>query len=105
VEAALLHSPDVENCAVCAVPDEIRGDEVFAFVIPKGAARDAEKIFRHCAEHLTYFKTPGYIAFVNELPLTASQKVSRGDLKKMAAEYVANNDCFDLRNLKKRKKR
>jgi acyl-coenzyme A synthetase/AMP-(fatty) acid ligase len=103
VEAALLQSPEVENCAVCAVADEIRGDEVFAFVIPKDTAPDAERIFRHCAEHLTYFKTPGYIAFVDSLPLTASQKVSRGDLKKMAAESVANKACFDLRNLKKRK--
>jgi acyl-coenzyme A synthetase/AMP-(fatty) acid ligase len=103
VEAALLQSPDVNNCAVCAVADEIRGDEVFAFVIPKGSAADAGEIFQHCVEHLTYFKTPGYIAFVDTLPLTASQKVSRGEVKKMAAERVANNDCVDLRKLKKRK--
>ncbi len=103
VEAALLRSPEVRNCAVCAVPDEIRGDEVFAFVIPSTIDPDAGEIFRHCADHLTYFKTPGYIAFVNELPLTPSQKLSRGDIKKMAAECVLNNDCFDLRKLKKRK--
>ena len=103
VEAALLQSPDVNNCAVCAVPDEIRGDEVFAFVVPHGETADAGQIFRHCAEHLTYFKTPGYIAMVDALPLTASQKVSRGELKMMAAERVANNDCIDLRKLKKRK--
>ena len=102
VEAVLLQSPDVNNCAVCAVPDEIRGDEVFAFVIPNGGAPDAEEIFQHCVEHLTYFKTPGYIAFVEALPLTASQKVSRGEVKQMAAERVANNDCIDLRKLKKR---
>ena len=102
VEAALLQSTDVDNCAVCAVPDEIRGDEVFAFVVPTGGAADASEIFRHCADHLTYFKTPGYIAFVDALPLTASQKVSRGEVKKMAAERVANGDCIDLRKLKKR---
>jgi acyl-coenzyme A synthetase/AMP-(fatty) acid ligase len=102
VEAALLRSPDVDNCAVCAVPDDIRGDEVFAFVMPAQEHADAEKIFRHCAEHLTYFKTPGYIAFVDKLPLTASQKVSRGEVKKMAAARVADNACTDLRSLKKR---
>ena len=102
VEAALLQSPDVNNCAVCAVADEIRGDEVFAFVIPTGSDPDAAEIFRHSAEHLTYFKTPGYIAFVDALPLTASQKVSRGELKKMAAARVADDDCTDLRKLKKR---
>jgi len=102
VEAALLHSPDVDNCAVCAVPDEIRGDEVFAFVIPHGGTPDAMEVFRHCAAHLTYFKTPGYIAFVETLPLTASQKVSRGEIKTMAVERVATNDCIDLRKYKKR---
>lgn len=105
VEAALLQSPHVNNCAVCAVPDDIRGDEVFAFVIPHGAAPEAAEIFQHCVEHLTYFKTPGYIAFVDTLPLTASQKVSRGEVKKMAAERLANHDCIDLRKLKKRKAR
>ncbi len=103
VEAALLQSPDVDNCAVCAVPDDIRGDEVFAFVIAKAARPDAERIFRHCAEHLTYFKTPGYIAFVDTLPLTASQKVSRGELKKLAVQRVNDEDCVDLRQLKRRK--
>lgn len=103
VEAALLQSPDVHNCAVCAVPDEIRGDEVFAFVVPAGDDADAERIFRHCAEHLTYFKTPGYIAFVDALPLTASQKVSRGEVKKLAVVRVANGGCTDLRELKRRK--
>ncbi len=88
---------------VCAVPDEIRGDEVFAFVVPNDGTPDGEQIFQHCVEHLTYFKTPGYIAFVDSLPLTASQKVSRGEVKQMAAERVANNDCIDLRTLKKRK--
>jgi acyl-coenzyme A synthetase/AMP-(fatty) acid ligase len=102
VEAALLQSPDVINCAVCAVPDEIRGDEVFALIVPNDGSADAHEIFRHCAGHLTYFKTPGYIAFVESLPLTASQKVSRGEVKQLAAERVANNDCVDLRTLKKR---
>lgn len=103
VEAALLQSPDVGNCAVCAVADEIRGEEVFAFVLPKADGADAKKIFRQCSEHLTYFKTPGYIAFVDALPLTASHKVSRGELKRMAAERVAGLDCVDLRSMKKRK--
>jgi acyl-coenzyme A synthetase/AMP-(fatty) acid ligase len=54
--------------------------------------------------HLTYFKVPGYIAFVTELPLTASQKVSRGEIKQMARERLAANDCVDLREFKKRKR-
>lgn len=103
VEAVLLQSSDVIGCAVCAVPDEIRGDEVFAFIINEKGA-DARKIFDHCMKHLTYFKVPGYIAFVPELPLTASQKVSRGEIKQMARDRIAKKECADLREFKKRKR-
>ena len=85
------------------MPDEIRGDEVFAFIVAAGRDPDAGEIFQHCAAHLTYFKTPGYIAFVDELPLTASQKLSRGEIKSMARERVANGNCVDLRQHKRRK--
>ena len=101
VEGVLLQHSGVHSCAVCAVPDEIRGDEVFAFVVPSGNA-DARGIFEHCMAHLTYFKAPGYIAFVPELPLTPSQKVSRGEVKKLAHRAVADGNCEDLRQYKKR---
>ena len=103
VEATLLRHADVQGTAVCAVPDEIRGDEVFAFVIPGGEA-DARVLFDHCMAHLTYFKVPGYIAFVSELPLTASQKVSRGEIKQLARSALADGDVCDLRVFKKRPK-
>jgi acyl-coenzyme A synthetase/AMP-(fatty) acid ligase len=107
VEATLLQHAAVVGCAVCAVPDEIRGDEVFAFVILDGAKKeaDAREIFDHCMAHLTYFKVPGYIAFVPSLPLTASQKVSRGEIRKMARDTLAANKCVDLRDLKRRTKK
>jgi acyl-coenzyme A synthetase/AMP-(fatty) acid ligase len=101
VEGVLLRHPAVESCAVCAVPDEIRGDEVFAFVVADGTV-DARDIFEYCLAHLTYFKVPGYIAFVPELPLTASQKVSRGEVKVLARTAVADAACEDLRQHKKR---
>ncbi len=103
VEAVLLRHPDVDGCAVCAVPDEIRGDEVFAFVINNKDVA-AKNIFDHCMAHLTYFKVPGYIAFVPELPLTASQKVSRGNIREMARANLADGHCVDLREFKKRTK-
>ena len=103
VEAVLLQHPDVQGCAVCAVPDEIRGDEVFAFVISAGTAQ-AREIFDHCMAQLTYFKVPGYIAFVEQLPLTASQKVSRGEVRQLARDALARGECTDLRHFKRRKR-
>ena len=108
VEAALLQHEEVANCGVCAVPDEIRGDEVLSFIVTAGNVSGddemAKKLFDHCLQHLTYFKVPGYVAFIDELPLTASQKVSRGELKTLALQYVDEGNCTDLRHLKKRQK-
>jgi acyl-coenzyme A synthetase/AMP-(fatty) acid ligase/acetyl-CoA acetyltransferase len=107
VEAALLRHPAVANCAVTAVPDEIRGDEVFACVVTDrtytNPAELARRIFESAYNALTYFKAPGYIAFVDELPLTASQKVNRAAVKQLANECLQAAGALDLRALKRRR--
>ena len=80
VEAALVLDERIAATAVTAVPDEIRGDEVMACIIlEQGQQPDEETaraIFDRCAANLIYFKVPGYISFLEALPLTASQKPS-----------------------------
>ncbi|NIB40442.1 ATP-dependent acyl-CoA ligase [Pseudomaricurvus alkylphenolicus] len=106
VEAALSTHPAIDQVAVAPVPDEIRGDEVTAcIVLADGFAADentARDIYDHCFEALVYFKTPGYIAFVDALPLTPSQKPQRGELKTLCRELVQAQNCLDLRDWKKR---
>jgi len=106
VEAALSTHPAIDQVAVAPVPDEFRGDEVMACVIlapgNDGNLHTAQQIFDHCYEALVYYKAPGYIAFVKQLPLTASQKPQRGELKILCRELVEKGQCLDLRELKKR---
>ncbi|MCC7412324.1 MAG: AMP-binding protein [Gammaproteobacteria bacterium] len=106
IEGALFQSPLVKNCAVTPVADEIRGEEVMACVIlPPGesATRErADAIFGHVLEKLAYYKTPGWIAFVTELPTTVTQKVQRGELKALAQSLIDGGRAFDLRARKKR---
>ncbi|MEM7501258.1 MAG: AMP-binding protein [Pseudomonadota bacterium] len=102
VEATLLQHDAIKSCAVCAVPDEIRGDEVFAFLTLESPIEPI-KVFEYCMERLAYFKVPAYIAVVEALPLTASQKVSRGDVKRLARECLASGGAQDVRELKKRR--
>jgi acyl-CoA synthetase (AMP-forming)/AMP-acid ligase II len=107
VEGALLPQPHVRACAVTAVPDEMRGEEVFAFVVlAEGAEPDvtrAEALSRACAQALSYFKAPGYVRFLSSLPQTASQKLARGELKRMAAQSIADGTAFDVRAAKRRR--
>lgn len=106
VESVLQQHPALRACAVTAVPDEIRGEEVFAFaVLAPGAAASAataRSLQEHCLRGLVYFKAPGWVAFVEQLPQTASQKLARGAVKKMAARAVESAAAFDLRGGKKR---
>jgi acyl-CoA synthetase (AMP-forming)/AMP-acid ligase II len=109
VEMTLLQHDDVANCAVTAVPDELRGDEVFALImLSPGSVADeqtAESVFEYCMERLSYFKVPAYIAWVEGLPLTASQKVSRKELKSAASRLLEHSHCFDFRERKKPRER
>jgi acyl-coenzyme A synthetase/AMP-(fatty) acid ligase len=106
VEAVLSGLPGVKGVGVTAVPDDIRGDEVFAAIILEpGLVADletAKNICQQAGESLSYFKVPGYVAFMDELPLTASQKLQRGEIKTLARQLVAAGKTHDLRSLKKK---
>lgn len=109
VEAVLMRHDLVQAAAVCATPDAVRGDEVFACIVPvaRAGGREAETelahaIVHHCLDKLAYYKAPGYISFVDALPLTATNKVQRGEMKALVAELVLNGRHVDTRALKKR---
>ena len=60
----------------------------------------AASIVKTCAERLAYHKVPGYIAIVDELPLSSTRKLARGEIKTLAAEAVSANRAIDMRALK-----
>jgi acyl-coenzyme A synthetase/AMP-(fatty) acid ligase len=102
----LRRDPAVAEVAVAAAPDDVRGEEVLACIVPRAPVADpaaiAAAIVRAALAELSYFKVPGWIAFVDALPLTASQKVARGELKAMAERLLADGGCVDTRGLKRR---
>jgi acyl-coenzyme A synthetase/AMP-(fatty) acid ligase len=108
VESVLNQHPLVQACAVAATPDPLRGDEVLACVVTRQPVPAAQRaalargLVEHTLGQLAYFKAPGYVAFVDALPLTPSQKIQRGELKSMAAQLPAQPHCVDTRALKRR---
>jgi acyl-CoA synthetase (AMP-forming)/AMP-acid ligase II len=106
VEGVLLQHPRIASVGVAAVPDEVRGDEVMACVVPRGPVEDqlglARELVEFCLQKLAYFKAPGYIAFCDRLPLTATEKIQRARLGELARERVALSSTLDLRSMKKR---
>jgi acyl-coenzyme A synthetase/AMP-(fatty) acid ligase len=108
VESVLNQHPLVKTSAVAATPDEMRGDEVLACVIardPVPAERRAgvaASIVEHALAQLAYYKAPGYVAFVEAMPLTLSQKIQRGELRDIARALPGQPNCIDTRAMKKR---
>jgi acyl-coenzyme A synthetase/AMP-(fatty) acid ligase len=108
VESVLNQHPAVKSSAVAATPDALRGDEVLACIIPRDPLPAAERealaasIVQHALAQLAYYKAPGYVAFLDEVPLTPSQKIQRGQLRELARALPGQPRCIDTRALKKR---
>jgi acyl-CoA synthetase (AMP-forming)/AMP-acid ligase II len=102
VESALRQHPSVTAVAVAPTADPVRGEEVFACIVTNSDADEAlaRDITAWCVDRLAYYKAPGYIAFVPELPLTSTQKIQRGELRNLVAALVAT--AHDTRGLKRR---
>jgi crotonobetaine/carnitine-CoA ligase len=88
VERALLLHPEVTVAAVIAVPDDLRGEEIKAYIV--GTATDPAALAEFCATKLAYFKVPRYWVFADSLPMTPSERVAKGELRK-AADLVAGS--------------
>ncbi|MDM0077714.1 AMP-binding protein [Variovorax sp. J2P1-59] len=108
VESVLNQHPAVKTSAVAATPDAVRGDEVLACIVMRddvdasSPSQVAASIVEHALAQLAYYKAPGYIAFVDALPLTASQKIQRGQLRELAQALPGQAHCIDTRSMKKR---
>jgi long-chain acyl-CoA synthetase len=82
IEEVLYAYAGVLECAVIGIPDEHRGEEVLAVVAPAaGADLDADQVLRFAAGRLARYKVPKRIELVDELPKTATGKISKGPLR------------------------
>ena len=106
VEGVLQRHPAARQLAITSVRDQTRGEEVIALVVLNdgfAAGREtAESITTWCLERLAYYKAPGWVAFVDAIPTTATLKIQRAELKRLAETLPGTPGCLDLRPLKKR---
>lgn len=85
VESALLEHPAVLECAITAVPDEIRGQIVKATVVLAKKYTPSKELVKELQEHVKNvtapYKYPRVIEFVDELPKTISGKIRRVQIR------------------------
>ena len=78
VEGCLLRHPAVQEVAVVGLPHERWGEAPCAFVVLKAGQKVTDQELREFArEKLAHFKVPQWVAFVDELPKTATGKIQK----------------------------
>jgi acyl-CoA synthetase (AMP-forming)/AMP-acid ligase II len=96
IERLLLAHPDVAQAAVVGVPDERMGEVGFAFVIPThGTTPDPAQIVAWSREQMANFKAPRHVTVVDELPLNASGKVLKYELRERAVAALDDTNGAD----------
>ena len=90
IEKIMNAHPDIAQVAVVGVPDQRMGEVAMAFVIPTtGTTLDTDDLVAWCREHMANYKVPRYVEVVDVLPLNASGKVLKIDLRVRGAKAVA----------------
>ncbi len=107
VENALIAHPAIEAVAVIGVTDEMRDEEVMACILPTAdtprTAETAQSVFDSARDLIAYYKLPGWVAFVDDLPRTGTQKVRKGLIFPDVDDPRDAPDVVDLRAQKKRR--
>jgi fatty-acyl-CoA synthase len=89
IEEFLYGHPDVADVQVIGVPDQRYGEELMAWIIPRGeASLDAEAIREFSQGRIAHFKIPRYVALVQEFPMTVTGKVQKFKLRERAIEEL-----------------
>jgi acyl-CoA synthetase (AMP-forming)/AMP-acid ligase II len=91
IENVLLGHPAVAQVAVVGTPDDRMGEVGFAFVVPTRDMRaEGAELIAWCRERMANYKVPRYVAFRDELPLTANGKVLKTTLREFARREVSS---------------
>ncbi len=81
VEDVLAQHEGILEVAVIGIPDEKSGEAVKAFIVKKDPNLTREDVLEFAKEHLTNYKRPKHIEFVDELPKSNVGKILRRKLK------------------------
>jgi long-chain acyl-CoA synthetase len=87
VEDTLLRHPAVREAAVVGVPDEYRGETVWAYVsLRAGAPTTPDELIAFCREQMAAYKYPRRVEVLPELPKTPTGKLLRRELREHARD-------------------
>lgn len=100
VESALVSHPAVAEAAVVGRKDEIKGEDIFAFVILEGQYSPSDELKQTLKQHVVneigVIARPGEIQFADALPKTRSGKIIRRFLRNLASGEAIAGDASTM---------
>lgn len=101
VESAFIESPAVSEVGVVSVPDDIKGESIYAFVTLKSDSKPSAELKKELVQQVRKsigaIAAPKYIQWANALPKTRSGKIMRRILRKIANDEI--NELGDTSTL------
>ncbi len=83
IEEVIIKHKSVSLVAVIGIPNEVLGEEVKAFVVLNEAMTITEKeLIAWTKEHIASYKYPRHIEIVTSLPMSATGKILKRELRK-----------------------
>lgn len=100
IESALVSHPAVAEAAVVGKPDEIKGEEIFAFVTLESGFTPSDELANelkaHVVQEIGAIARPGEIRFTEGMPKTRSGKIMRRLLRSLASGQEITGDTSTL---------
>lgn len=100
IESALVSHPAVAEAAVVSKPDELKGEEIVAFITLEGTYQASEELAKELKKHVVNeigaIARPGEIRFSDALPKTRSGKIMRRLLRNLASGQEVTGDTSTL---------
>lgn len=94
IEDKLAAHPGIDALAVVGMPDQVLGEKVCCYVVPKDgmAAPTIEELRGYLTDRgVAVQKTPERVETVEALPMTATGKIQKHLLRKRIADQIADS--------------
>jgi fatty-acyl-CoA synthase len=93
VEEFLYSHPEIADVQVIGVPDPRYGEELMAWIIPRGeAVLDADAVRAFCQGRIAHYKVPRYVKLVDAFPMTVTGKVQKFKMREQAIDELGLRD-------------
>ena len=100
IEMVMQKNPRIREIAAVPAPSEMGEDEVAVFVVPADPDLTEREVVDYAVGQMAYFMVPRYVAFVESMPKTPSQKIQKTSLReqaKKAAEFMWDREAAGMK--------